>query len=137
WRLGGTMQRSDKKPLRAENALDKGPARPPLGASAPAVKPYCRMLPRTVPPLRPAVMADPGRAAAILLTNSKWVNGTVLHYCFFTKGHFAAPKKQADAVRKAFQKWKALGIGLEFNEVTQLSEAEVRIGYSTADGSSA
>ena len=33
--------------------------------------------------------------------------------------------------------WKALGIGLEFKEVSDLSEAEVRIGYSTADGSSA
>jgi hypothetical protein len=67
----------------------------------------------------------------------KWVNGTVLHYCFFTKGHFAVPKKQADAVRGAFRKWRAVGIGLDFKEVTQLSEAEVRIGYSVADGSSA
>jgi hypothetical protein len=82
-------------------------------------------------------MADPGRAAAILMTNSKWVNGTVLHYCFVIKGHFAVPKKQADAVRKAFQKWKAVGVGLDFQEVAQLSEAEVRIGYSTADGTSA
>src|SRR5438067_11936699 len=98
---------------------------------------FCRMLPRTVPQLRPAVMADPRRAAAIISTNSKWVNGTVLHYCFFTKGHFAVPAKQADAVRGAFKKWKAVGIGLDFQEVTQLSEAEVRIGYSTADGSSA
>ena len=30
-----------------------------------------------------------------------------------------------------------IGIGLEFQEVNQLGEAEVRIGYSTADGSSA
>ncbi|HEY6643369.1 hypothetical protein [Povalibacter sp.] len=40
-------------------------------------------------------------------------------------------------MRTAFAQWKALGIGLEFQEVTQLSEAEVRIGYSTADGESA
>jgi len=100
-------------------------------------KPFCRMLPRTPPQLRPAVMADPHRAAAIIATNSKWVNGTVLHYCFFTKGHFAVPAKQADAVRAAFKKWKAVGIGLEFKEVQQLSEAEVRIGYSLADHSSA
>jgi hypothetical protein len=95
------------------------------------------MLPRTVPPLPAPVMADPSRAAAILMTNSKWVNGTVLHYWFFTKGHFSVPKKQADAVRKAFQKWKAVGIGVDFKEVTKASEAEVRIGYSTIDGSSA
>src|SRR4029077_6592615 len=89
------------------------------------------------PPLKPAVAADTLRAAAIISTNTKWVNGTVLHYCFFTKGHFAVPKKQADAVRGAFKKWKAVGIGLDFKEVTKLSEAEVRIGYSVPDGSSA
>jgi len=61
----------------------------------------------------------------------------VLHYCFFKKGHFAVPKVQADAVRSAFKTWKAIGIGLEFAEVDQLEEAEVRIGYSTADGESA
>jgi len=65
------------------------------------------------------------------------VNGTVLHYCFFTSGHFNVPNTQANAIRNAFNQWKAIGIGLEFKEVTQLSEAEVRIGYSTADGSSA
>jgi hypothetical protein len=83
-------------------------------------------------------MADPRRAAAIISTHSKWVNGTVLHYCFFKGGsHFSVPDVQADAIRDAFAKWKAVGIGLEFQEVNQLSEAEVRIGYSTADGSSA
>jgi hypothetical protein len=83
-------------------------------------------------------MTDPRRAAAIIMTRSKWLNGTVLHYCFFGAGsHFAVPKTQADAVRGAFAKWKAVGVGLQFQEVNQLSEAEVRIGYSTADGSSA
>ena len=83
------------------------------------------------------VNADPRRAHAILAVGSKWVNHTVLHYCFFTSGHFAVPKAQADAVRQAFATWKAVGIGLDFTEVNQLSEAEVRIGYSVADGSSA
>lgn len=101
-------------------------------------KPRCRNLPRPVPQLPPSVMADPRRAAAILSTRSKWVNGTVLHYCFFGGGsHFSVPKVQADAIRDAFAKWKAVGIGLEFQEVNQLSEAEVRIGYSTVDGQSA
>src|SRR5712691_1761667 len=99
--------------------------------SNPTHKPLCRNLPRPIPHLPPAVMADPRRAAAILSTQSKWMNGTVLHYCFFGAGtHFAVPKVQADAVRDAFAKWKAVGIGLEFQEVNQLSEAEVRIGYS-------
>src|SRR5436190_1675143 len=100
-------------------------------------KPFCRNLPRPVPPLPPAVAADPRRAAAILSTRTKWLNGTVLHYCFFGGGsNLAVPKVQADAVRGAFAKWKATGIGLEFTEVNDLTEAEVRIGYSTAEGRS-
>ena len=111
---------------------------PKVTPSTPTRKPLCRNLPRPAPPLPANVMADPRRAAAILSSRSKWVNGTVLHYCFFGAGsHFSVPKIQADAVRGAFAKWKAVKIGLEFQEVSQLSEAEVRIGYSTADGSSA
>lgn len=102
------------------------------------LKPLCRNLPRPVRQFSAAVMADPRRASAIISTQSKWVNGTVLHYCLFGGGsRFSVPKVQADAVRGAFAKWKAVGIGLEFQEVGQLSEAEVRIGYSTADGRSA
>jgi hypothetical protein len=109
-------------------------------APAPSYKarPLCRNLPRRIPALTAAVMADPSRAAAIVGVRTKWANGTVLHYCFFGGGsRYAVPKVQADAVRAAFAKWKAIGIGLQFQEVDQLSEAEVRIGYSTADGSSA
>ena len=83
------------------------------------------------------VNADAPRAHTILSGGSKWLNQTVLHYCFFKSGHFSVPKAQADAVRQAFATWKAVGIGLEFAEVSQLSEAEVRVGYSTADGKSA
>src|SRR5438874_1156550 len=101
-------------------------------------KPLCRNLPRVIRQLPPTVVANPRRARAIISTQSKWLNGTALHYCFFGAGsHFSVPKIQADAVRGAFAKWKAVGIGLDFQEVSQLSEAEVRIGYSTADGSSA
>jgi hypothetical protein len=32
---------------------------------------------------------------------------------------------------ESFLHWKDLGIGLEFREVTDRSEAEVRIGFST------
>jgi hypothetical protein len=100
-------------------------------------QPFCRNLPRTAPALPPAVAGDPRRAAAIVGMRTKWANGTVLHYCFFGGGSpFAVPKVQADAVRAAFAKWKAAGIGLQFQEVDQLSEAEVRIGYSLADGAS-
>jgi hypothetical protein len=116
------------RPVKSSRSFQKTPGE---------TRPFCQMLPRVLPALPPAVAADSLRASAIISTNTKWVNGTVLHYCFFTKGHFKVPPKQADAVRGAFKKWKAVGIGLDFKEVTQLSEAEVRIGYSIADGSSA
>ena len=99
-------------------------------------KPYCGLAPRPVPHLPDSVLENPLRAAAILEGHSKWLNGTVLHYCFFTGcSHYSVPKTQADAVRQALATWKAVGIGLDFQEVNQLSEA--RVGYSTADGSSA
>ncbi len=98
----------------------------------------CGIPPRPRIQLAPTVAANMLRAAAILSTRTKWVNKTVLHYCFFTgTSHYAVPKTQADAVRNAFATWKAVGIGLEFQEVSELHEAEVRIGYSVADGSSA
>lgn len=109
----------------------------PQPAGRPAPKPLCSTPPRIKPALPAVVASDPRRARAILNSGGKWLNGTVMHYCFFKSGHYAVPKKQADAVRAAFAEWKGVGIGLVFQEVNQLSEAEVRIGYSEADGSSA
>lgn len=104
--------------------------------AAPQQRPLCRNLPRPLPQLPTAVANNPYRAAAIIGTQSKWVNGTVLHYCFFTSGAYSVPKVQADAVRAAFKTWKDVGIGLDFLEVQKLSEAEVRIGYSEKVGAS-
>lgn len=101
-------------------------------------KPLCMTGPLPKAPLPPGVMGNPLRARAIVNVRSKWLNKTVLHYAFFVgNSHYAVPQAQADAVRQAFTAWKAVGIGLEFKEVNDLPEAEVRIGYSTADGSSA
>lgn len=99
-------------------------------------KPLCRNLPRPISQLSPAVTADPSRLSAIINTQSKWANGTVLHYCFITSGKYSVPKVEADAVRDAFAKWKDVGIGLDFLEVQKLAEAEVRIGYSVKEGAS-
>ena len=129
-------------PRARAKGLARGRKKQPTRASprtASAAKParrFCSLPPRTIRPLSAAAAANPIRARAIILSRSKWVNGTVLHYCFFRSGHFAVPKKQAAAVRAAFAKWKAIGIGLKFKEVSQLSEAEVRIGYSIRDGDS-
>jgi hypothetical protein len=113
------------------------PRSPSTRTRSPAPKPYCANEASVPRPLSDEVTGNPRRTAAILAVGTKWVNSTVLHYCFFTNGHFSVPKAQADAVRQAFATWKAVGIGLEFTEVTQLSEAEVRIGFSQADGRSA
>jgi hypothetical protein len=105
---------------------------------AKGAKPLCGILPRPKPQLPEAVSSNVPRAAAILSGRGKWANKTVLHYCFFSgNSRFAVPKAQADVIRQAFVLWKGVGIGLEFQEVSQLGEAEVRIGYSIVDGSSA
>ncbi len=81
----------------------------------------CRSYHRSLPP---AV------CARYALIRSKWVNGTVLHYCFLE-----GPEAQRQAIRDAFQQWKDIGIGLEFVEVADRSEAEVRITFDQSDGS--
>lgn len=89
---------------------------------------HCDVRPQTRPVLRPDL--SPRRDRLIRLLRLKWVNGTVLHYCFF-----GAPAPQKEAVRKAFQEWKDLGIGLEFAEVADRSEAEIRIAFDQGEGS--
>jgi|GEM_PF-198818 len=88
----------------------------------------------------------------LILTNvTKWVNGTTLHYYFFnkrtdgenvefsdgTKGwlSYKGNAAQMNVVRKAFSSWKKLGIGLNFTEVKNREDAEVRIGFMQGDGS--
>ena len=76
------------------------------------------------------------RASLIRITEKKWVNGTVLHYCFLDEpSTWRGPDDQKDAVRNAFSEWKQLGIGLEFSEVSDPNEAEIRIGFDQNDGS--
>ncbi|MEM6844324.1 MAG: M12 family metallopeptidase [Bacteroidota bacterium] len=92
----------------------------------------------------------PGRASAIIISDNKWVNGTIIHYYFFdqeTDGEvvtfsdgsrqfrsWVGDDEQQDVVREAFGIWKDLGIGLEFTEVDNREDAEVRIGFMPGDG---
>jgi hypothetical protein len=104
---------------------------------------YCDVKPQSRPALRPDL--NPRRASLIVVGRSKWVNGTVLKYYLYGSGtssrgrratrHLEADATQLQEVRDAFGKWKALGIGLEFREVADISEAEVRIGFDQNDGS--
>jgi hypothetical protein len=78
---------------------------------------------------------DPNRLQLIRTNEKKWANGTVLHYYFFDRpsdglgGTWRGPPAQQQVVHDAFAKWKNLGIGLEFREVANREEAEIRIGF--------
>ena len=109
---------------------------------------YCsvpQMPERTLDPSVP-----PGRARLIRMLDNKWVNGTKLHYYFFdqeTDGErvffsngtsewrsWTTSDAEKEVVRRAFQLWKDVGIGLEFEEVGSRDEAELRIGFMRGDG---
>lgn len=93
---------------------------------------------------------DPNRARLIRFNEKKWVNGTILHYYFFneeTDGQrlffsdgtsewrsWTTTEAEMQVVRRAFETWKGVGIGLEFREVETRDEAEIRIGFMRGDG---
>lgn len=85
------------------------------------------------PHVQPRPMSDnlaPGRVRLIRLHEKKWVNHTVLHYCFLdSPSHWRGSAADKDAARRAFQEWKDLPIGLDFVEVFDPQEAEIRIGF--------
>ena len=77
----------------------------------------------------------PLRAGLIRQHNKKWANGTVLHFYFFTSPRrWSGTTAEKNIVRGAFERWKNLGIGLSFKEVSDIDEAEVRIGFLRGDG---
>lgn len=64
----------------------------------------------------------------------KWVNGTTLRYYFFNSGLYAGAGAQKDIVRQGFEVWRVAGIGIPFQETTNIEEAEIRIGFLQGDG---
>ena len=102
---------------------------PPL-CTLPIVR--SRVLPEDIPMFR---------ARLIRVNEKKWVNGTIIHYYFFHQptdgdnGSWTANAEQQGVVRRTFQEWKDLGLGLEFREVANREDAEVRIGFLIGDGS--
>ena len=69
------------------------------------------------------------REQAILLTGKKWVNSTNIHYFLYSDGLFGGSGDEQDVARRAFQVWKDVGIGLTFTEVSDIQDAELRIGF--------
>jgi hypothetical protein len=112
----------------------KTPTKKTVTAAPPKAIRYCSALPPRIPEVSAQVSGNPMRARALIQATNKWVNHTVLFYAFFRDGPYAVPEDQAAAVRRAFQTWEALPIGLRFVEVDKLAEAEIRIGYGK-DGS--
>jgi hypothetical protein len=110
---------------------------------------YCALRPQPAPEL-PLDM-DPDRRAFVGPARLKWANGTVLHFYFFDQDgdgqdvrlrdgttrwvSWVGSDEAQDGVRNGFQDWKNLGLGLQFREVDDRREAEVRIGFMPNDGS--
>jgi len=78
---------------------------------------------------------NPNRVRLIRMNDKKWLNGTRLHYYFFTApANWTTREVEKNVVRKAFKLWKDVGVGLEFEEVDSVDEAEIRIGFLRGDG---
>lgn len=81
-------------------------------------------------------IADGNRLRLISRVSRMWVNGTDLTYYFFKEpARWRGGTTQEQAVREAFEEWKALGIGLTFREVDNSSDATIKVGFDQNDGS--
>ncbi len=75
------------------------------------------------------------REGLIRYISKKWVNGTKLRYYLFDSGPFRGERSNMDLVREGFEAWADVGIGLDFEEVDNIDDAQVRIGFLRGDGS--
>lgn len=111
---------------------------------------YCSLPQQSAPAFPPGLTAE--RLGALASGRRMWVNGTTLHYYFFDadtdasviavpgtgrtrRVPWAGAPEQRDVVRDCFREWHDLGIGIDFAEVADRSEAELRIGFQQGDGS--
>lgn len=110
---------------------------------------YCSLPPGSIRQLGPDVSG--ARLEAILVSDSKWVNGTILRFYFFdreTDGEvvtfadgttqwkaWTTDEAHRELVRNSFGAWKDIDLGLEFLETSRREDAEVRIGFMRGDGS--
>ena len=77
------------------------------------------------------------RARLIRVAEKKWVNGTILHYCFLEDEPrlVARDDAQKEVVKNAFNLWANIGIGIKFKQVFSPEDAEIKIGFDQRDGS--
>jgi hypothetical protein len=109
---------------------------------------YCALRQTPARVFAPGVVGE--RVQAINLLSNKWVSGTVLRYYFFdrqTDGQnilfadgttawrtWVGAEAQRAVVRRGFEVWKDVGIGIKFQEVSEREEAEIHIGFMRGDG---
>lgn len=109
---------------------------------------YCALHETTPRVFAPGVASE--RQRLINLLGNKWVSGTILRYYFFDKDTdgqniqftngatewvtWIGGEGQKSVVRRAFEAWESVGIGIRFQEVTDREEAEIRIGFMRGDG---
>jgi len=93
---------------------------------------YCNLPKR--PERELAAGVTPVRARMIRATEKKWVNGTNLRFYFFQTPEWGTSEEEKNIIRRAFQEWMNLGIGIKFSEITQPEYAEIRIGFLRGDG---
>lgn len=60
-----------------------------------------------------------------------WDNGSCLHYHFIENE--GGTDEQKNIVRGAFQEWKNADIGISFEEVMNLKDAQIKIGFDRKD----
>src|SRR4051794_34366903 len=102
---------------KARVAARKASGQRSAASEAAAPLNYCSAPPPSAVHFTPEVAANPSRQRAIIASANKWVNKTVLHYAFFNTGPSKVPPEQAAVIRKAFQQWQDLPIGIRFTEV--------------------
>ena len=92
-------------------------------------KAFCCSLP-VVPDRKLDENINTNRESLIRYIEKKWVNHTVLHYHFLeAPAEWRGDDSQKRVVRESFKKWKDLGIGLQFKEVDNSADAEIRIAF--------
>lgn len=90
-------------------------------------------------PETPVRAVDPGvsdrRLGLIRYMEKKWLSGTKLKYYMFSQGPFKGEPSNEDLVRRGFEAWEDVGIGIEFEETNNINDAQIRIGFLRGDGS--
>jgi hypothetical protein len=126
------LQQLADRLARLERQMSAGTRKSPERNGGGQLEQFCS-LPK-VPERTFSPDVSEARARLIIWMDKKWVNGTKLRYYFFERGQDAGGDDQVQLVREGFKVWQDVGIGISFEEVTDIGEAEIRIGFRQGDG---